>query len=74
MVQRIACMGGWCTKRDTCGRYHEQVVRHLQPSERLCTPNLDDQWISIDGLRPSRDVSFEVDQRMRRVFGITVGA
>jgi hypothetical protein len=35
----IACMGGWCVKREHCPHYHAES-RH-QPVERLCVPGRD---------------------------------
>jgi hypothetical protein len=29
------CMGGWCTARGSCARYHE-APSVIRPSERLC--------------------------------------
>lgn len=34
MSQLIACMGGWCTKREACANYHAEDRRY--PAERLC--------------------------------------
>jgi hypothetical protein len=68
--EHIACMGGFCAQRETCKHYHaEGIARVRPPAERLCTRGMTDQWISLDGHRPSADVSFEVDQRLRQVFG-----
>lgn len=65
----IACMGGFCTQRDRCARYHVEGVIRLRAAERLCSRNMDDQFVSLDGFTVSHDVSFGLDQRFRRVFG-----
>jgi hypothetical protein len=38
----IACMGGWCTKRDKCPHYHATTP---EPAERLCVPGEDGQLL-----------------------------
>ena len=35
----LACLGGWCLKRDNCDNYHSADRR--EPSERLCIPGED---------------------------------
>lgn len=34
MTSPVACMGGWCAKREACAHYHAQDRRY--PIERLC--------------------------------------
>lgn len=34
----IACMGGWCTKRDQCAHYYAEGS---EPAERLCLRGAD---------------------------------
>lgn len=42
-----ACMGGWCTRRESCGRHH-QAERRDAPAERLCrTGRRRNAWIPI---------------------------
>lgn len=67
---RIGCMGGWCSKREKCARYHVEGVVRFRSAERLCSSEtFHDQWVSMDGYRPTDGVSFEVHERLRRVFG-----
>lgn len=35
----IACMGGWCTKRDSCPHYRSDSI--VRPAERLCVTGRD---------------------------------
>lgn len=65
----IACMGGKCLTRDRCAWYHIEGAPRLRPAERLCTPGMNDQFVSIDGHTLSKDASFALDERFRRVFG-----
>lgn len=44
-VMLPACMGGGCSIRMNCARYHAADKR--QPSERLCAPRLYDAWQPI---------------------------
>lgn len=37
----IACMGGWCAKRENCMNHHAADRR--EPAERLCAPGHDGQ-------------------------------
>lgn len=40
MIENLpACMGGWCTQRDHCARFHAEDRR--EPAERLCQPGHD---------------------------------
>jgi hypothetical protein len=49
LVRRVgplaACMGGFCTCRDSCGRYWQRDTR--QPAERLCERGTSTQWRPI---------------------------
>jgi hypothetical protein len=38
-------MGGWCTRRGECARYHQAQRR--SPSERLCIPGQSDVFAPI---------------------------
>ena len=35
----VACMGGWCRKREHCAHFH--AIDRSSPSERLCMPGQD---------------------------------
>ncbi len=39
----IACMGGWCARRDKCPHYHSAETRN--PAERLCPPGMDGEML-----------------------------
>lgn len=36
MASPIACMGGWCARRENCGRYHAEGPVRAYPFEHLC--------------------------------------
>lgn len=39
---KIACMGGWCQRRESCGRYRTNDRK--QHVERLCWKGTTDLW------------------------------
>jgi hypothetical protein len=41
----VACMGGFCSRRLRCARYHAETTG--QPAERLCTRTLHDAFRPI---------------------------
>lgn len=41
----IACMGGWCLVRESCGHYRSADSR--QPIERLCEPGGRSAWVPV---------------------------
>ena len=51
----IACMGGWCVKRDKCPHYGAQS---REPVERLCLPGQDGRRL-VD-VTPFRRVTVDV--------------
>lgn len=56
-----ACMGGFCSLRMSCARYHAADRRY--PSERLCSRHLHNAWqpIAVDmEQNVSRDIAEEV--------------
>lgn len=36
----VACMGGWCRRRNSCAHYH--APHHIAIAERLCEKGNDD--------------------------------
>ena len=67
---RVACMGGFCPVRETCGRHQVNgIVRTQQaPAERICTRGLSDKWIPIEEAR--EPVSRHLEGAFRAVFGL----
>lgn len=49
-MTRVACMGGWCAKRDTCRLYH--AVDGL-PIERLCEQGQLDAYEPVRVIKPA---------------------
>lgn len=41
-----ACMGGFCTRREQCARYHQHTGRKY-PAERLCRTRERDLFLAI---------------------------
>lgn len=50
----VACMGGWCRRRNSCAHYH--APHHIAIAERLCEKGNDDP----ESVRkPERDTRFD---------------
>lgn len=41
----IACMGGWCAHRNSCGHYQAEDRR--DPAENLCRDEGGSQWMPV---------------------------
>lgn len=43
-LNAIACMGGNCSRRETCARYHADYPARERPWERLCSRGKTQMW------------------------------
>lgn len=57
----IACMGGWCQVRESCGHY--RAVNRSEPAENLCRDDGGNQWMRVGFQQKSATVEWpEIEQ------------
>jgi hypothetical protein len=52
-MDAIACMGGYCKRRESCARYHADFPARSRPGERLCSKGGTEMWLQLGASSPA---------------------